>query len=219
MVAPLTYTIDARKVEGLIEAFPETLGKGMRRAFDTTGQVYEDNMKREHFTGAGKDSFINPFKDKLRTRTGKLKQGIQYRLRGKTISQLGLSMISRGPSVFLHEFGGTIKPKRAKYLTIPTREAMTRGGAVKGGFRLTQRGGEHMTADGDPTFIIGDLGAKGTAGIYVDKGDNLIRIYTLKKQVEIPARLGFFREWRERVHGRLTREISKALSEAARGGK
>jgi hypothetical protein len=90
------------------------------------------------------------------------------------------------------EFGGTIKPTRRKFLTIPLDAAYTGGGVARQSAKLVQRGNEWHTsgrvpgASGTRTFI-----AKGV--IFVEgAGGQPVPLYALKRSVTLRPRLRFF---------------------------
>lgn len=78
----------------------------------------------------------------------------------------------------VHEFGAVIKPRTAKYLTIPLPEALDgRGVPLKKSAREWQN-----------TFV-----ARSKAGnliIFQKRGAQIVPLYVLKSQVTIPPRLG-----------------------------
>lgn len=78
----------------------------------------------------------------------------------------------------VHEFGAVIKPKKAKYLTIPLPAAMdSRGIPLKKSAR-----------DWENTFVA--KSKKGNLIIFQKQGTVIVPLYVLRTQVTIPARLG-----------------------------
>lgn len=77
----------------------------------------------------------------------------------------------------IHEYGGTITAKRAKYLTIPLPAALNSNGTPK----------KKSARDWDKTFII--TSKKGNLLIVQRDGRKLIPLYVLKTSVYIPPRL------------------------------
>lgn len=116
----------------------------------------------------------------LHSITGRLRNSIESRvdlLPGNSIVAVIGSGVRRGKNVAysaIHETGGTIKPKRAKYLTIPLKAAKTASGVARGKAR-----------DFANTFI--KKVSSGDLLIFQNKGNGIIPLFVLKKSVKIPA--------------------------------
>ena len=84
--------------------------------------------------------------------------------------------------VGIHERGGTIRPRRARYLTIPLPAALdSRGVALRARAR-----------DWPDTFIA--TSRRGNLIIFQRRGrKEVVPLYVLKKSVRIPPRLGLTR--------------------------
>jgi len=118
----------------------------------------------------------------LSKRSGKLLQSIvsSVNVRGTTFTTIqgfiGGSHIAR-----VQEFGATITPKRAKFLTVPLPAALNENGTPK----------KQKARDWKNTFV-----AKSKAGnliIFQKRGTKIIPLYLLKTSVTIPPRLGLRR--------------------------
>lgn len=77
----------------------------------------------------------------------------------------------------IHEFGGTIIPKRAQYLAIPLQAARTRAGVGRGSPRMFNN-----------TFVA--RSRNGNLIIFQNQGSRIVPLFVLKKEVRIPARMG-----------------------------
>lgn len=76
------------------------------------------------------------------------------------------------------EFGATIRPKRAQYLTVPLKAALdSRGVPLKSGARQWEN-----------TFV--KKGKSGHLLIFQKRGRTIVPLYLLVKEVKIPPRLG-----------------------------
>lgn len=113
----------------------------------------------------------------LKVRTGRLRASIGNRV---DMTEEGLegvigSGVRSGERVKyadIHETGGTITARRAKYLTIPTEYALTRAGVTK---RISAR-------DFEDTFVRQGI-------IWQKQGKRkIVPLFILKKSVTIPAR-------------------------------
>ncbi len=117
----------------------------------------------------------------------------------------GIIGIIRGPSYLnIHEHGGIIKAKRAKYLAIPLPAALdSRGIPKKRSPRLWQN-----------TFV--STSRSGNLIIFQKVGGQLRPLYLLKKSVRIPKRLGLMNTavagitvFESRLFERIHREMKK----------
>ena len=108
-----------------------------------------------------------------------------------------------------------MRPKRRRYLTVPTEAALTKAGALSGRFRIRQQGTKFVTDAGE-TFIFKSKGGNLLIGIKArtKRGDfvgpsvpravakgrgrnrELTVFYVLRRRVEVPARFGFIGSWK-----------------------
>lgn len=96
------------------------------------------------------------------------------------------SIAARG-YMAIHETGGTITPKRSKYLTIPLPAALDKRGMPI-----------HSSArDWPNTFV--QRSKRGNLLIFQKRGTQIVPLYVLKSSVFLPARLGMA----EAVHSEL----------------
>lgn len=121
--------------------------------------------------------------NKLHNRTGLLRRSIKTSLSGTTLKTLSGSIHTDVTYAPIHEKGGTIKAKTAyatlpggPYLNIPLSANKTAAGVMR------QNAGE-VFADGG--YII-----KSKAGNYLVMSGTGIPMFTLKRSVVIPPRLG-----------------------------
>lgn len=115
----------------------------------------------------------------LNTRTGALGRSWQSALDGNSIKSLVAEVWSGAVYSRIHEFGGVIRAKGAKYLTIPLPAAKTASGVAKGPARSFPN-----------TFV--KQSKAGNLIIFQSNKDKLVPLFVLKKQVTIPKRLGFY---------------------------
>lgn len=153
--------------------------------------------------------------DGLARRTGDLARSIQTSVKGSppNISSLEMRAVSAGvPYAPIHEFGGTVRAKNAKFLTIPAKDNLTAAGVARHpsarAFFASPTVGEGkpfiLRKGGKAWIVIGKAGGKG-----------LLFLWTLKKEVKIPARLGFFDTWKKYETNR-RRRFRRALAGALR---
>jgi hypothetical protein len=138
---------------------------------------FADEMQRRHST-----PWPNGTTERtLSKRSGKGVEDIKKSVRTKNTRNLdGLeAQMSTGNFYMsVQEEGAVIRPKRAKYLTVPTPYALDSRGLP---LRRSARGW-------DNTFI--SRSKKGNLIIFQKRGTGIIPLYVLKKEVRIPPRLG-----------------------------
>lgn len=114
----------------------------------------------------------------LKVRTGHLRNSIGSKIETKQGEIVGIvgSGVRTGKRVKyanIHETGGTIKPKTAKFLTVPLPAALTPAGVLKKPAR-----------EWDNTFF-----AKSGENLFLmqKQGKKVVPLFVLKKEVTIPA--------------------------------
>lgn len=139
---------------------------------------------------------------RLHNRTGALRRSVRFKL-NKSRMAVRLMVGGKGaPHAGLQEYGGTVRPTRRKYLTVPLSNAKTASGAISGsarirpaGLRKTRKGKIRRVfkTDRGETFIY--RSRRGNLIVAVKpktKKPNLKRdsLYVLKKSVRVRPRLG-----------------------------
>lgn len=120
----------------------------------------------------------------------------------------------------VHEYGGTITAK-GKQLAVPLREALKKvpGGTWSGGV-LFWKGRLKARFRGEKSGIKGLVGyfdrRRGKYYLGLKRGEaGILPLFVLKRQVRIPARLGFFKTWNE-LQPFANDRLNQALQRAAR---
>ena len=115
----------------------------------------------------------------LNVRTGRLRNSINVSVQQSGKKTFGI--IAAGGSgvtyARIHEQGGVVTPVRRKWLTIPTEFAKTGVGAVRGNARSFK----------DTFFLPKGKGRKSPL-IMQKRGNKVVPIFVLKKEVKIPKR-------------------------------
>ena len=167
----------------LSEEGASRIGKVLYRAFQQAGGIVEGRLK---------DNVRGPI---LRVRSSRLLNSIgsEVRVSEDNITATIGSGVGAGkgdpvPYAEIHETGGTILPKRRKWLTIPTSNARTGGGDKKGGytaFNLFRGAIPGFKGAVVPKWEVGGI----IYGIMEgSKKNKLIPLFVLAKRVDIPAR-------------------------------
>lgn len=145
----------------------------------------------------------------LSRRSGALLNEIRSSVKvyGETLANIE-GHIGTGTSVYgrIQEFGGVIRPKNAKYLTVPLPAALNSDGTPK------KKGAREW----DNTFVI-----KSKAGnlLIVQKGigGDIVPLYVLKSSVTIPARLNMGSTLRAGLGYFVDQAVEKMLQEIQAG--
>lgn len=110
----------------------------------------------------------------------------------------------------IHERGGVVRPVKSKFLWIPTEANRTPGGAPRiSPTEAIQRGG-FINYKRGPVFFAKPM-TKNTKKTLITHG--LVALFVLKKQVEIPPRMGAEALFRSRLP-LLTDGVANAAAEA-----
>jgi len=166
-----------------IEQEFEKIGPLVRRILkDYMAGVVRSVQQRTTTPYPSGTSATGRFPGTLSKRSGKLSASLnpsRIATSGAIASNLEVSFTLTGIAS-VHERGATIRPKRAKYLTVPLPPALTGRGLPK----------KPSARDWKNTFVL--KSKKGNLLIVQKKGKNeLTPLYVLKKSVTIPKRLGF----------------------------
>lgn len=205
-----TFRIRPENIERLRRRFaeaPKTFYTEMHRALKLSGQDFEREMAKRT---RGKTR-----EDGLAKRTGALAKSISSKTTGEppNIASLKMRAVSAGVKyAAIHEFGGVVRPKNAKHLTIPIDDNLTATGDVRYPsarelFRTGSNGRKPFTFKTDRA-----------AYIVLPTEDDLKFLWKLAKSVEIKPRLGFFDAWKKQAPQR-RRRFRGALVAAVRGGR
>ena len=170
-------------LDALVRA-PSAATSELSEAFLEIANELERRVKRRmvDFKPGGSGS-------RIQVRRGHLLQSINGKRVGSgDLSKLAI-MLTAGsrtvPYARVQEFGGTVRPTRARNLRIPLPHILTGAGDIQGKYQIYNSGGKWMTGSGQPTFI-----SKSGRAIMVDEGGKPKALYALKPSVKIPPRLG-----------------------------
>lgn len=143
----------------------------------------------------------------LKSRTGQLSKNWRIEVGGFNLKTLFSEVSNSTPYAAIHQFGGVIRAKSAKYLTIPLPAMKTASGVTK----MTAQ--QAFTAR--HTFI--QKTKKGNLVIFENRGKNKkgtyrppTPLFVLKKSVKIPKRLSFY-EIAERLAKRTVDKLRTVL--------
>lgn len=180
--------INTEAARRALKRAPGRFRDGIRYALNTHGQFFLEQMEARMSRAW---SYRNTT-DRLSRRSGALVASLNSKIVGEKLDGLSLRA-TVGDSrtrdyVFSQEYGATIRPKRAKYLTIPAEGNYTAGGRVR-----YESLGALISAKGDQVVKKG-LGIFLRTGA-TDRSDKPM-FWLSKGPVRIPARLQFGKTWR-----------------------
>lgn len=196
-MAKITFDMPTGPIQDHFDRFgkraPTTLKKGLKLAL----RRFEDRFVRKRLSGHGAGS--------LGRRTGQLAKSLKREVTGITIRELKGKAYFAVPEKlkdvpWVHEEGATIRPKSAKFLTIPLKAAMTPAGKVRGTAGEYIEGQVGVPKLDDTFFGRSNEGRLFLFGVKVLKGrkvDKLIPLFLLVKQVTIPKRLHFVDDFKK----------------------
>lgn len=153
----------------------------------------------------GGTSPAGQFPGRLSRRSGTLYNSLnknKIKVDGTTAGDQSVSFTLTGIAA-VHERGATIRPKKARYLTIPLPEALDGKGLPR---RPNARAWKN-------TFV--QRSRKGNLLIFQKRGDQIVPLYVLKKSVRIPKRLGFeeaFKAGKDFLADKIAQDILKEFT-------
>ncbi len=170
-------TIDTRNLQRAMARAPRELSRAVKGAFRTSLRRVETRLVREQLSGR---QFGPGGAGGLARRTGTLARSWKVVVVGDGLDLTGV-LFTNVPYAAIHEFGGTIRPRRGKWLWIPARTLLTPAGVFRGWegvkwdsvfFRRSRRNARNLVA-------------------LEDRGASKPRhVATLAPEVTIPARMG-----------------------------
>ena len=193
------------EVDASVRAFASAVSRlsgVLRTAMQNAGLRHQRAMA-ERFVPYGSG-------DPIQTRSGALRRSFGFEVSGSGL-ETQVRLFSKGlPYARMQEYGGTIRPKNKRYLTIPLPDALTPAGVLKGGARLVPRGNRYETADGLPTFIFKSKRGNLLIGARAKNGETRL-LYTLKPSVTLKARLGFAETFANVTRPALDAELARGV--------
>lgn len=216
MTKKAAVKIDKKRLDKALQVAPRLTIRKLKDAMNEAGRAFIEDVVTKSFTGYKPG--LNRTKTKLRNRSGKLRRSAQWnktRVKGglfaktKTLTMratIGDSFTSQ--YVNIQEYGGTVRPKRARNLAIPLPANLTPAGRVR-----------FLTRDEGVKFMLNPK--TGKMFLYRDGSDGKpVLLYVLKKEVKVPARLGFQARWRSPgVQKRNVRLVNRAVRSALKESK
>ena len=218
MSNPITFTGNAKEVKAQMKAQMPLIYKQSRLVFRSIGKAWEEEVVKS-FTGYGgwKNRTPGGAGGRLQNRSGKLRRSLRYRITGRKLDGLTLTVGAgygtQGAGVYAgtQEKGATITPKRRRALTIPLTRALTPSGQLSSRAVLRPDGRGYETGFGRTFIRHGVIFAKKSG----HGNSKPVALYKLVRSVQIPPRLNAGRRFRKRVDAMLPlwrRQIANILA-------
>ncbi len=177
----------------------DLLGHNIDVALRDSANKWESNVKKKQFRGArGAADGSSTFSDRIRTRTGALRNSISHFATGSGLRRKRF-LVSRGvPYATIQEHGGVVRGN--PYLKIPLPIAYRPSGTLDPRFIATNVGGKWLLPGGERSFLLRSKKGNLLAGF--NQSGSFVPTHVLKKSVTIPgpstghrSRLRFFGTW------------------------
>lgn len=181
-------TVDEKQLVRALATVPDALTRELRDALEKILRRFEREFVSTRLSG----------RPGLQRRSGNLARSWVREVRGRRLKDLQARFATRVKYAPIHEFGGIIRPVRAKFLAIPLSDSRVKGTAdsprdYPDGFFLRSKGGN---------LLFG-----------VSEGDRFVPLFVLKREVRIPARMGLLDLWEAKRAG-ITDQLNDAVRRA-----
>jgi hypothetical protein len=195
-VTEVVVTTNAAELSKMLQRIPSAVEVELHRAMTAWGNDHLVRMRRRMRADGEADS--------VRSRTGLLFGSFQKEIRrAGGLGGLRLKMFSAGVKYAdIQERGGIIRPKKAKYLAIPTPAVKTPAGVAR-----------YKSPRDYPGETYVWRSKRGSLWIAESKDGKVRLLWHLVKSVRIKGRLGWFDTWRGAAG--LRRDMLKAAAARA----
>jgi hypothetical protein len=212
----LTFRFNSSEFYKAAKAFPRESYVEEKKALERAGRSFNNRIRKEQLSGPA-DSWVKP-------RTGTMRRSMKHLVFGENINELGLTTYfdtKQAPYAPHHEGPGitTVRPKRAKWLAVPTKAAMTPSGVVRSQYAA----GKGQTLRSVPGMFIVKKYVAGTKniewmGLAIKRGKKGIKlIYIFKKSISYRRKMRFGSTFEAEVSegGQIFKELQAGLVRAA----
>lgn len=195
-----------------VRRFPHLLYREEKKACQKAAIGIRSRVTKQQLSG--------PYPDKVQPRTGAMRKSINHAVFGEDIKTLGFMVFfnsSLAPYAPNHEsppMYSTVTPVRAKALAIPTKNALTPAGVVRGEYTA----GKGRTLRSVPGLFFVRGKDNKWAGLAVKKGKGIKVIYIFKQSITYRRKLHFLDAFAQEVSdkGQAFKELETALNVAAK---
>lgn len=192
----VTFTLDVKGFQRALALKGNALFTTTRSSLERSRLRLDKHMQTNRLRG----------RPGLFRRSGRLAQSFTGETTGASLRELVMRYGTNVAYARIHEEGGTIRPRRAKWLTIPLPANLMPSGVM----RRSIRSFKHVR------FIrnkrTGHAGPSLTA-LCGDSPESMKPMFVLVKEVKIPPRLGLMKSWADE-RNRLIADLNRAVREA-----
>lgn len=224
------FEVRNRAFLGALGNLQARLGPEAQAALEEHGRRFSKRFRTEAFErypGPGRE---DPRRTRPYTRSRALANSARSEVFGQGLdSRLRLSIGGNpnNPGARIQEYGGTVTPKSAKYLTIPLPANLTPAGRLRRSARdllSDKETGAFFLRSKAGNLLIARDKNRGREG----SDPNLEFLFVLKKRVVIPARLGFRRAIRSErtaldrqalLNEGIRRALRRSFGSSGQGGR
>ena len=186
----LDVRLDARTVLRTLDSVPQFVRKDVKARFRTLGQ-----------------SLKNELKTRIPKRTGRAQRAIFSRFdrvrEQNDIAILVGGNVAKAPHLKTLEEGATIRPKRARMLTVPVGRAANKHGVA----RFTAR----ELKDNPQAFGFASTWIRDDVILGETLGGKVEALFALRKSIVFPRR-SYVKNFRRSNEGRIRREVEAAVT-------
>ncbi len=199
---------DASRVARAVERTRDELSRQIPSALTIHALYFEREWKASTFTGYAGRGQEDSGRSQLYNRSGRLRGSFKYSVSGEGLAAgLSLTVGSGIPGNYarIQEYGGTIRPIRGRYLTVPLPDNQTATGnpRYESAARLREGGNTFVTRTKAGNLLIGLKNGDGPP----------LWLWKLVESVTIKPRLGF-RDFANR--DRTRQQLADEVRESAR---
>ena len=182
-------TVDTSKFMRAVGRIPGAAKYARREICDQLGKRFIADFIRKAFAG----------RPRLKNRTGNLRRSFGHQIVER---QDGTQVLVRSNSQYaaLQEHGGTVTPKRSKWLTIPVGPALTAAGVARGPAR---------------SFDLSFRPTKSPATALLVNAKGVV-YFVLKKSAKVPPRLKMRASWAPFIGANITKIGNGVVSKMVR---
>lgn len=191
----VSFKLDSKVLEKLLKEAPKVLNDEVAKSFNRAGVEFVAAMD-ENFQGVSSPPFWANTGTNLVSRTGNLARSLGFSVRkGSSLNQLrGFVFVGdavTGRYATTQEFGATING--SPWLTIPLPDNYTASGVPRWQSAAALRDRPDVE-----TWVQRSAAGNLIIKARFDGSDEVKNLWVLKKQVTVPARLGFTKTFKDR---------------------
>jgi len=211
-----TVKIDTRKLERALKVAPGIMAERLKKAADRVGARYRGHHRRQRIISGSRPIEAG----KVRARSGgknkiSFKKAFGWAVKGNRLDNLRLDMTAKGFVAVRQEFGGVVRPRRGKYITVPMPEAKDVHGFIKKKSRDYLRSGRLIVIrSGKKRFLALPQKGKPPRLLF-----HLVRSVKLSPRLHYRGRTGEWKAYKPKAMRDFQYAVRAAIRAALKSGK